>query len=75
MDRYLNLGGDSQVTGYELGPSSVRVRFKDGSIYRYTVASAGAQNIQQMKHLAVQGHGLNAFINTTVRKMYEAKEQ
>ena len=59
----------------QTGNDYVRVKFSDGSIYRYTNGSAGSHNIKAMKRLARQGQGLNAFINTTVRKNYARKEQ
>ena len=74
MERYANLGGDSGVHGYEIGDDYIRVQFSDGSIYLYTYSSAGSGNIEEMKRLAVHGEGLNAFINTQVRKAYARKE-
>ena len=65
----------SVITDYEIGQDFIRVQFSDGSIYRYTYASAGATNIEYMKQLAKQGHGLNSFINKNVRKLYAAKER
>lgn len=75
MERYANLGGESAVVGYEIGNEFIRVQFSDDSIYLYTYASAGANNIEQMKTLARNGQGLNAFINKHVRKLYERKER
>lgn len=75
MERYANLGGDSGVVGYEIGNDFIRVQFSDGSIYLYTYTSAGADNIEQMKRLARNGQGLNAFINRHVRKAYARKER
>ena len=75
MERYKNLGGESGVVAYENGLDFIRVQFNDGSVYLYTCASAGAQNIEHMKQLAISGQGLNAFINTTVRKAYARKER
>ena len=75
MERYRNIDGDSGVAEFENGPDFIRVKFNDGSVYLYTYASAGAQNIEQMKKLAVAGDGLNAFINRNVRKSYERKER
>ena len=75
MERYKNIGGDSGVAEYEIGPDFIRVKFKDGSVYLYTYASAGSQDIEQMKKLAVAGEGLNAFINRNVRKSYERKKR
>ena len=75
MERYLNLGGDSGVVGYEIGPDFVRVQFSDGAIYLYNYASAGSQNIEYMKELAIRGQGLNSFINRVVRKAYARRER
>lgn len=75
MESYKNTNGDSGVAGYEIGPDYIRVKFKDGSVYLYTYASAGSSNIEQMKKLAVSGSGLNSFINKNVRKRYARKER
>jgi hypothetical protein len=75
MERYKNLGRDSGVAAYEIGPDFIRVQFNDGWVYLYTYVSAGAQNIEHMKQLATHGQGLNAFINTNVRKAYARKER
>lgn len=75
MERYRDIDGDSGVAGYETGPDFIRVQFTTGAVYLYTYASAGAQNIEQMKRLAVAGDGLNSFINRHVRKLYARKER
>ena len=75
MEPYRNLGGDSGIEAYEAGPDFIRVQFSDGSVYLYTYDSAGSQNIEHMKQLAVNGQGLNSFINTTVRSDYAQKER
>ena len=75
MEPYRNLGGDSGVESYEIGSDFIRVQFSDGSVYLYTYESAGSQNIEHMKQLAVNGQGLNSFINTTVRYDYARKER
>lgn len=73
MISYKNLGGDSNVSAYESGADFIKVQFKDGSIYLYTYASAGGQNIEEMKRLANAGQGLNSFINTQVKHAYASK--
>lgn len=75
MNKYKNLGGDSGVSAYEIGPDSIIVQFNNGSIYSYTYQSAGRENIEQMKSLAIAGQGLNSFIMRNVRKAYAAKLQ
>lgn len=73
MDRYKNHGGDSGVVGYEIADTSITVEFRDGSIYLYTYQSAGAENIERMKKLAIAGDGLNSFIIRVVRKGYASR--
>ena len=73
MAAYKNLGGDSGIDSYEIAGDSITGTFSDRSVYRYNYASAGRDNIEHMKTLAVAGEGLNAFINTNVKKMYVAK--
>jgi len=73
MEKYKNSGGDSGIIGYEIGIDSVTVQFSDGSVYLYNYQSAGRENIEQMKILAVAGEGLNSFIMRNVRKAYAAK--
>lgn len=74
MTPYRNFGGNSGVRAYEIGPEFIRVQFADGSIYLYTYEKPGSQNVEHMKQLAVNGRGLNSFINTTVRSNYARRE-
>jgi len=73
MERYANLGSDSDVIGYELGSGSIVVVFRDGWKYEYTNSSAGTSQIARMQALANAGRGLNSFINANVRKAYSRK--
>lgn len=73
MTPYKNRGGNSGIDSYETGADSITVQFKDGAVYLYTAQSAGAANIEEMKSLAVAGHGLNSFISRNVRKRYAHK--
>ena len=73
MKTYRNLDGDSGVSAYEYGVDWIHVQFTTGAIYEYTYESAGSTNIESMKHLADSGRGLNAFINTTVKKLYSRR--
>lgn len=73
MEHYKNLGGDSGVVSYEIGPGSITVQFKDGYVYLYTDQSAGAASIAEMQRLAKAGQGLNSFINRAVKKGYARK--
>ena len=73
MAIYANLGGDSGVDSYEIGPDSITVTFQDGATYLYDYAATGQNNVEQMKELAKVGQGLNSFINRNVRKNYAAR--
>jgi hypothetical protein len=73
VERYRNLGGDSNVVGYEIGDDWIRVQFRDGSIYTYTYQSAGQETIERMKSFAIGGHGLNSYITRFVRKRYASR--
>jgi hypothetical protein len=73
MRPFENLSGDSGVIAYELLDDGVEVQFRDGTIYLYTVKSAGHKNIETMKQLALAGRGLSTFISTTVRDRYARK--
>lgn len=73
MQVYKNLGGNSNIRAYKIEDDSVIVQFGDGSMYQYTYQSAGKENIEQMKVLAISGKGLNSFIMRYAKKGYAAK--
>lgn len=73
MVHYKNLNGNSGVSAYELGSGFIKVKFTDGSVYLYTIASAGSNNIERMSQLANLGRGLNTFIMRNVKKRYASK--
>lgn len=74
MRPYRRLSGESGVLAYEVLPTSIRVRFVDGSVYTYTQGSAGREHVQEMKRLARAGKGLSGYISKYVRDGYEAKK-
>lgn len=78
MTDYQNLSGRSNVAQFEIGRDYVNVKFKttnnDGcNTYKYSYRSAGQYNVEQMKSLATRGIGLNSFIMTDARDLYENK--
>ena len=73
MKRYKNLSKDSGAIAYEIGKESIKVQFRDGSIYNYTYGSTGKEHIEQMKKLAELGRGLTTYINVYVREKYALK--
>ncbi len=74
MEHYRNLNCNSNIKQFELGSDFIKVMFNDNAIYVYTYASAGRNNIEQMKILAKNGCGLNSYIQKYVRKKYSHKE-
>ena len=71
MQRYADINNDSGVMGYEIRDTSIEVWF-DGTArsYVYSYASAGRNNVESMKQLAISGDGLNAYINYNVKFKY-----
>lgn len=69
---YKDINGDSNVESYLIGPDFISVKFYGTpQIYTYSYRSAGSGNVEIMKRLAESGDGLNAYINTHCRKLYE----
>lgn len=75
MTSYANLNGNSNIVSYEFDSDSIDVMFRDGSVYRYTYASAGVHNVETMKSLALSGYGLNSYIMRYCRFGYESKSR
>ncbi|KAB2833130.1 MAG: hypothetical protein F9K48_09090 [Candidatus Brocadia sp.] len=73
MNLYKNLGGDSGVHSFEIGPDCIKVQFLDGVNYTYNYAVTGMDHVERMKELAIFGQGLNSYINKYVRKLYAFK--
>ena len=75
MTPYKNLNGDSNIDAYEITDDSITVRFNSGNIrnYLYTNRKPGEITVKRMKTLAVQGHGLNSYISTSVKSNFERK--
>jgi len=67
MQTYANRGGDSNVQGFENGDDYIIVEFGGNgrfTTYKYTYASAGQHAVEEMKDLALAGHGLNSYISS-----------
>ena len=72
MRPYKNANGNSGVVEFSIGDKYIEVRFASSAkIYRYSYKSAGIDKVERMKYLAIQGSGLNAFINKYARNDYE----
>ena len=75
MQRYGDVDRDSGVRSFEIGSDFIRVEFYDNDVYLYTYRSAGRNRIEQMKRRALAGDGLNAYINSNVKRDYQRKER
>ena len=73
MPRYAHANADSGIVSYECGPDWIDVRFRSGARYKYTAASAGMHNIEQMQRLAEAGKGLSAYISQYAHNAYARK--
>lgn len=73
MERYKNLGGDSNVSRYQIDTGSIIVEFGDGSQYLYDTNKPGQPHISEMHRLARAGQGLNSYIGRIVRKNFSRK--
>lgn len=71
MKTYANRNGRSSVRSYEYGDTYILVQFKSGAHYRYSYASAGKNNIENMKQLADLGSGLGSYIMNNCKFSYE----
>jgi hypothetical protein len=72
MQWYKNLNGDSGVAAFEIGADYILVKFTGTSrTYRYSYLKAGKAHVEQMKILAQNGRGLNAYINMHVKFKYD----
>ncbi|GAA3938041.1 hypothetical protein [Litoribacillus peritrichatus] len=75
MTPYKNTNGSSNVEAYEINGDSITVKFMSGRWrnYLYSSQRPGTAVVEKMKELAIQGHGLNSYISTTVRTSFERK--
>lgn len=71
MQKYKNLDGDSGVDSFEIGEEYIIVKFtKTLRLYTYSYDSAGRDKVEHMKKLALQGRGLNEYINKFAKFNY-----
>jgi hypothetical protein len=73
MQHYKTADQDTGVVAYEIGKDSISIKFRDGSVYLYTIKSTGAAAITEMKKLAKKGEGLTTYINQHVRGHYQSR--
>ena len=70
MKIYMDFAADAGVDAYDYGRDWIRVQFRDGAIYEYTRDSAGEQVIEDMKHRALLGRDLKAYIDANAKLLY-----
>lgn len=69
---YKDVDRDSNVECYEIGADYIAVKFYGNQrVYVYSYKLAGVSNVETMKHLAESGDGLNAYINTNCKYLYD----
>ncbi|MBE9488044.1 MAG: hypothetical protein IMY73_02570 [Bacteroidetes bacterium] len=72
MEKYMNIKGNSNVCEYEIFSNKIEILFYGTcKKYTYSYSSAGKDNVDHMKELAIAGFGLNSFINLFVKNEYE----
>ena len=63
----------SGVIAFESGEDYIRIRFKSGATYLYTVEATGEIEVRIMKMLALRGEGLTSYIGKYVKDAYADK--
>lgn len=72
MERYLNLNGNSNVEAYSIHSAYIDVKFRGTfETYRDSYESAGEDFVETAKYLAERGYGLNSFIMSHMKYLYE----
>ena len=81
MRNYGDYNGNSGITGYdfdELNDAFIDIEYSNGNVHRYFKSRVGEINYLNMKVAALQGRGLNGYINKHVRgkgvKLYPTAE-
>ena len=74
MTRYLNLGGKSGVYEYEIGETSIKVRFAKYE-YTYNYLNPGERQVKKMKTFAINGKNLSAYIAQEVKDKYRSRKK
>ena len=63
MTSYKNLAGNVGICSYELGEKEIRIKFHSSKRFLYDAQTSSEDHIDSMKRLAIQGYGLNYYIN------------
>lgn len=73
MTPYKNSGGKSGVAAFEIRREAIVVEFRHGGKYIYDYDTTGREHVEEMKVLALEGHGLATYINRHVRNLFAGK--
>ena len=73
MQPYANRSGNSGVEAFQIGPDFIIVKFRGSHTYLYEYDTTGAELVDAMKELAVEGRGLCTFISKNVQERYAEK--
>ena len=72
MQKYADKDRDSGVEAFAINDTAITIKFKGTSkLYTYSHARAGKRHVEAMKQLALNGDGLNAYINRHVKHQYD----
>ncbi|WP_206613194.1 hypothetical protein [Pseudodesulfovibrio sp. S3] len=64
MQKHANRGGDSGIEAFRIESDGICIQYIKAGTYTYTVGKLGQDHIDNMKQLALEGEGLNEYINT-----------
>ena len=69
MKAYGDYNGTSGIKGYFIDPADnyMEIEYASGRVYTYTKRNVGEVKFGVMKALAINGRGLNGYINEHVR--------
>jgi len=72
MRTYGDYNGTSGITAFDFGTDCsgeeyIDIEYASGGVYTYLKKNVGEVNFLKMKVLALEGEGLNSFINKNVR--------
>lgn len=72
MVKYTNKGGNSGISSYELASTFIKIKFNDTArTYTWSYGKAGQTHVENMKSLAIRGSGLNGYVNSKVKFLYD----
>lgn len=73
MERYINFGGDPDVSAFDILNDAIRVELTNGDILLYSNRGVGEERIEQMKSIALQGGHLSHYIVSHVKDKHDMK--